>query len=44
MSMCLTKHHTMKNYLMLNKTSRHEDEGGSGFIAPRILNLVTRYW
>jgi hypothetical protein len=37
-SLCLTKYHTMKTYPVLN-----EDLWGCGGIAPRILNLSTRW-
>jgi len=43
LSLCLTKHHVMKMYFLLNKASRHEDVLGSGGIAVLILILGTRW-
>jgi hypothetical protein len=37
------KYHTMNMYLLLNQTPGHEDVLESGGIAPRILNLGTRW-
>jgi hypothetical protein len=41
-SLCLTKYYAMKTYSVLKQAPRHEDVGGIGCIAPRILNLSTR--
>jgi hypothetical protein len=38
--LCLTKHHAMKAYSVLNLTSHHEDVSGSGNIIPRHLYLT----
>jgi hypothetical protein len=43
LSLCLTKYHAMRMYPMLNQALRHEDVLVSGGIAPRILNLGTRW-
>jgi hypothetical protein len=43
LSLRLTKYHAMKTYAVLNKAPHHEDIWWSGGIAPRILNLGTRW-
>jgi hypothetical protein len=43
MSLYLTKYHAIKTYPVLNYEPRHEDVRRSGGIAPRILNLGTRW-
>jgi len=43
LSLCLTKSHVVKTCPLLNSAPRHEDLWVSGGIAPRILNLGTRW-
>jgi hypothetical protein len=43
LSLCLTKYHTIKTYPLLNYASHHKDVLGSGGMAPRILNLSTKW-
>jgi hypothetical protein len=40
-SPCLTKHHALKLYILLNKAPHHAGVLGSGGIVPLILNLGT---
>jgi hypothetical protein len=42
LSLCLTKPHTMKTYLLLNQATRRRDTLRSEVIAPHILNFGTR--
>jgi len=42
-SLCLTKYHATKIYPLLNTELRHEDVWGSEDIAPRILNIGTKW-
>jgi hypothetical protein len=39
----LTKYHFMKTYLLFNQAQCHKDVLGNGCIAPRILDLGTKY-
>jgi hypothetical protein len=43
LSLCLTIYHGMKTYPVLNWAPRLEHVLGSGIVAPRILNLGTRW-
>jgi hypothetical protein len=42
--LCLTKHHSVKTYPVLNWAPHHEDVWGSGDIAPCVPNVGTRCW
>jgi hypothetical protein len=42
LSLCLTKYHAMRMYLMLNEAPHCEDILGIGSIASQILNRGTR--
>jgi hypothetical protein len=43
LSLGLSKYHAMKTYTLLNQALHHEDVWGSGGLAPRILNVGSRW-